>query len=120
MHICSWGVLLGVLTLSLPARGAERTTLVHESFDTDPKWEGQHNRLVPDPPPVTRQHFGWSETNHAGGKAKGEIGGRVQRSATPATYAMAIDPVTFNDRLHASGRFAVTQDDGASGVLFGW
>lgn len=91
-----------------------------EDFTNNPAWDALNNRLVPDPAPVTRQHFGWSDTNHAGGKSGGEIGGRVQRSATPATYAMPIKPRTLKEKLHASGRFAVTQDDGASGVLFGW
>jgi hypothetical protein len=114
-------IIVGCYVASVSVlRGADRPGVVHQSFDGDPKWEGRRNRLVPDPPPVTRQHFGWSDTNHAGGKGKGEIGGRVQRSATMATYAMPIKPVTLNDKLHASGRFAVTQDDGTSGVLFGW
>jgi hypothetical protein len=102
------------------AFAADQQKVSTQDFSSDPKWDALNNRLVPDPAPVTRQHFGWSATNHAGGKSKGEIGGRVQRSATPATYAMPSGPRTLKDKLHASGKFSVTQDDGGSGVLFGW
>jgi hypothetical protein len=68
---------------------------------------------VPDPPPVTRQDFGYSAARRA-------VGGRIQRSTTPASYAKAIEPKTLNDRLEASGRFAVTFDDNGANVLFGW
>jgi hypothetical protein len=90
-------------------------------FAVDPQWEGYRNRLVPDPPPRVKQDFGYSgNTRHAGGKSTGEIGGRAQRSTTPATYAKPIAPKTLNDRLHASGRFSVTSAEGGSGVLFGF
>jgi hypothetical protein len=98
----------------------EKRAVVRESFDKDPGWEGFNTRLVPEPAPVTRQHFGWRDANHAGGKARGEIGGRVQRSRTAAYYATPIKPRTLNEKLYASGRFAVTADDGTSGVLIGW
>jgi hypothetical protein len=74
-------------------------------------WDGFRNRLVPDPPPVTRQDFGWRE---------GCIGGWVQRSTTPAWYAKAIEPVTLEKPLSASGTFSVKRSEGGSGVLFGW
>jgi hypothetical protein len=91
-----------------------------ESFDADPQWEGFRNRLVPDPPQVTRQSFGYRRSQAAGGTGKGEIGGWIQRSTTPAWYGRAIDPVTLSNRLSAGGKFAVTRADGGSGVLFGW
>jgi hypothetical protein len=93
---------------------------VTQDFTSDPGWDALNNRQLTANLPVTKQHFGWRDTHHAGGKSKGEIGGRVQRSATPATYAMPIKPRTLKEKLRASGRFAVTADDGASGVLFGW
>lgn len=89
-------------------------------FASDPGWEGHRNRLVPDPAPVTRQDFGHRATNHARGKEPGEIGGWVQRSATPAFYGKVIPERTLNDRLRASGTFAVTRDRGSSGTMFGW
>lgn len=116
------GVVMFALLSCLvgPTRRAGDAGAVRTGFDADPGWDGHRNRLVPDPPPVTRQDFGWRDTNHAGGKERGEIGGRVQRSTTPASYAMPIAPRTLKDRLHASGRFAVTADDGGSGLMLGW
>jgi hypothetical protein len=89
-------------------------------FDTDRRWEGFRNRIVPDDLPDTRQDFGYQTTRRAGGKQPGEIGGRVQRSVTPAYYAKTIEPVTLNDKLSASGRFAVHDDESNTGTLFGW
>jgi hypothetical protein len=90
-------------------------------FSADPKWDAFRNRQVPDPAPRTRQDFGYRTTNRAGGKNAGEIGGRVQRSATPATYSFALPKqLTFNDRITASGRFSVTWDDGGNGVWLGF
>ena len=65
---------------------------VKEEFSTDPKWDALNNRQLPANLPVTRQHFGWRNTQHAGGTTKGEIGGRIQRSATLASYAMPKPP----------------------------
>ena len=89
-------------------------------FDADPHWDGHRNRLVPDNLPATRQDFGYRTTRKAGGKDPGEIGGRVQRSVTPAYYAKSIAPVTLEDKLTASGRFAVHDDESNTGTLFGW
>jgi hypothetical protein len=91
-----------------------------EAFDVDPQWEGYRNRLVPEPPPITRQSFGYRRSRHARGSREGEIGGWVQRSTTPAWYAKAIAPVTLSNRLSASGKFAVTRAEGGSAMLFGW
>ena len=87
-----------VLLLAIPATSAEL-------------WEGHRNRLVPNPPPLTRQDFGYCD---------GTIGGWVQRSTVPAWYAKVIEPVTFQKPLSASGKFAVKRSEGGSGVLFGW
>jgi len=74
----------------------------------------------PSPAPSTRQDFGHRASNRAGGKEPGEIGGRIQRSATPASYAKVIPERTLDARLTASGKFAVRSNDGGSGMLFGW
>jgi hypothetical protein len=113
-------VVLGMCGNISVSLAGEPANLRRADFSADPKWDGYGNRRVPDPAPVTRQHFGWRDTNYAGGKSKGEIGGRVQRSATLASYAMPISRRTLKDKLRASGRLAITQDDGSSGVLFGW
>lgn len=108
--------LLVSLALLSPAAGAERS----EAFRADPDWHGFRNRLVPSPPPRTRQDFGYRTTQRAKGERGGEIGGWVQRSVTPAWYAKVIAPKTLGDRLTASGKLAVTRAEGGSGVLFGW
>lgn len=92
----------------------------HADFGTDPRWEGYRNRLLPAPLPRTRQDFGYRSSNQARGEKSGEIGGYIQRSLTPASYAKPIPTRTLNDKLTASGRFAVTRDESNSGVLFGW
>src|SRR5439155_19249026 len=42
------------------------------------------------------------------------------RAARPAFYADKIEPKTLNDRLTASGSFALTKTTGGSGVFFGF
>jgi len=90
-----------------------------EDFSSDPRWESYRSRLLPNPLPVTRQDFGRRDTLHADG-TRGEIGGWIQRSLTPASFAKIIPMRTLNDRLAASGSIAVTRDDSSSGTLFGW
>ncbi len=104
---------------SSDSRAAE-PRLVKQDFAVDPAWDGFRNRLIADEPHFTRQDFGYRRTNFAGGKTPGEIGGFVQRSATPAWYAKAIEPRTLDDHLTASGKLAVREAQGSSGVLFGW
>src|SRR5262245_51884476 len=99
---------------------ADNPTLRDADFSSNPNWDAFRNRLLPNPPRITRQDFGWRNSQHANGKFGGEIGGWIQRSATPAYYAAEIPQKTLNDKLTASGRFSVTKDDGGSGVLFGW
>jgi hypothetical protein len=94
--------------------------LRRQDFSSDPKWEGFRNRLLPAEPRMTRQDFGHRNSNHAGGKESGEIGGRVQRSLTPAYYAKVIAEKTLNDTLTMSGRFCVREDESNTGTLLGW
>ena len=108
------------LLAALPGTRAEEPVLRTQDFRVDPGWEGFRNRLVTEPLPVTRQHFGYRETNLAKGATAGEIGGWVNRSLSPAWYAKRISDRTLSDRLSASGRFAVTRAEGSSGALFGW
>src|SRR5437773_7853186 len=119
-------VTLGLLGLALlialpPGRADDqpKTILKTEHFDRDPGWEGHYNRIVPKVVKTVHQGFGYSATNFAG-KEKGEIGGTIWRSATPAYYAVKIPPRTLSDKLTASGSFALTASSGSSGVFFGW
>ncbi|HEY1381897.1 MAG TPA: hypothetical protein VGF55_34170 [Gemmataceae bacterium] len=116
---------IGLLGLAVPvalAGGADdrpKTVLKTESFDADPGWEGHNNRIVPQRVPTVTQDFGYSPTNFAGTE-KGELGGHVTRASEPAFYADKIGPVTLDDRLSASGTFAVTKTTGGGGVFFGF
>lgn len=92
-----------------------------KSFDTDPGWDRHNNRVTVEKPNPVAQDFGYGQTNHAGGQAAGEIGGRVQRCTTPATYGKQFDkPRTLDRKLRYSGTFAVTQTMGSSSLYFGW
>src|SRR5262245_61142825 len=86
-----------------------------EAFTVDPPWQSYRSHLLPKTIPVIRQDFGL--TNFQGHRA---VGGWVQRSLTPAWFAKVIPSRTLTNKFYASGKFAVTNDDGGSGVLFGW
>jgi hypothetical protein len=114
--------LLVALAIGAGVGGAEdkpKTLLKSESFDKDPGWEGFNNRIVPKKVRIVTQDFGYSATNFAG-KEKGELGGIITRSATPSYYADKIAVKTLNDKLTASGAFAITSSASSTGVCFGW
>ena len=90
-----------------------------QSCDQDPAWDAFNNRIAPKEGKTVKQDFGYRETSFAG-KGKGEIGGTIWRCSTPASYADAIAPKTLNDKLSASGTFAITATAGSSGAFFGW
>lgn len=109
------------LLIAIAATSAEAQVLRSPALSTDPGWDGFRNRLLPEDRPVTRQDFGYSATNHAGGVNPGEIGGRVQRSLTPAKFAVVLPKeLSLDDHLLATGKLAITANHGASGVLIGW
>src|SRR5207244_2949378 len=93
-------VLVSQATAAEPEKNAERVLRQKtEQFDKDPAWDGQNNRVQVEKPNPVIQDFGYSPTNHAGGKAAGEIGGRIQRSTTSAFYGMRLEkPKTMNDK----------------------
>ena len=49
---------------------------------------------------------------------KGELGGRVTRAGKPAYYGEKIAVKTLDDKLSASGTFALTASGGSSGIFF--
>jgi hypothetical protein len=98
---------------------AQGPTLKTDAFDRDPEWDAVNNRIVPEKKLIVTQDFGYSETNIAGGD-EGEIGGRVQRSTKPAYYAAELKPVSLEDKLTASGTFAVVGSEGGAGLFFGF
>src|SRR5947209_2351738 len=89
-----------------------------EHFDSNPGWEGVNNRLMPESLPTITQDFGYSETGFAS-KTKGEIGGTLRRASVPAWYADKIAPKSLDDRLTASGTFAITKP-GSGNAFLGW
>jgi len=112
-------VLIGLVLLA-PTFGAADPAVKTAGFDQDPGWEGYNNHVVPDKKiPTVRQDFGYAATNFAG-KAAGEIGGSIQRCATPASYAAKVTPKTLDDAISASGSFAITATQPGAGVFFGF
>lgn len=113
-------LLAGLAILVMQAAGQTDSTLKSEHFDSDPGWEGYNNRVSPEKPFIVNQDFGYSPT-HFAGKEPGEMGGRIQRAGTLASYAAPLSPaVTLEDPLTASGSFAITSAKGTSGVFFGF
>src|SRR5215207_609912 len=115
MNRIAIAVLMTVCAGAVSVRAEVKT----ENFDDDPAWEAFRNRIPPKDGKTVKQDFGYRETNHAG-KAKGEIGGTIWRSATTASYATKITPKTLGEKLSASGTFAITATSGSSGAFFGW
>ena len=95
-------------------------SLKSESFDHDPGWEGYNNHVLPKRVQMVKQDFGYSLTSFAG-KSKGELGGSIQRSTKLAYYAAPLTPaVTLEEKLSASGSFAVTASAPSAGLFFGF
>jgi hypothetical protein len=115
--------LLALVLLAAPAPGRAdepaKPALKSESFDKDPGWEAHNNRIVPERVPTVTQDFGYSKTKFAG-KAAGEMGGHVTRASEPAFYADKIGPKTLDDKLSASGTFALTKTTAGGGIFFGF
>jgi hypothetical protein len=103
-------------TVCVHAQSAQ--SLKTETFDRDPGWEAVNNLMVPANADSVTQNFGYSATSFAS-KGKGEIGGTLWRAPRPAWYAQKISPKTLDDKLSASGTFAITSK-GSGGVCFGW
>jgi hypothetical protein len=114
-------VLLSVAGGSSFAWGEDqpKMALKTERFDRDPGWEGFNNHLAPAASPSVTQDFGFSNTSIAS-KAPGELGGRICRASEPAWYGAKIAPRTLDDKLSASGTFALTKSGASAGIFFGW
>ncbi len=113
MKLCL--VFLALTTICGLALAAERT----QSFDTDPNWESSNNRMPPGKTREVTQDFGYSATDFTG-KHGGEMGGLVTRASEPAYYADKIEKRTLDDKLSASGTFALTKTSGGGGIFFGF
>ncbi len=120
-HILSLFVLTFGFCVGLPAADQGAAGLKSESFDHDPGWEGFNNRVVPKRAVTVKQDFGYSGTTHFSGAGVGEMGGVVQRATRPAAYAAVLAPAkSLEDKLTASGTFAITGATGGAGLFFGF
>ena len=91
-----------------------------QDFSQDPKWDAFGNRITYRSKFVGGAHdFGFSPTNHAGGKA-GEVGGTFWRSGKYAYYADKVGPLSLDDRLEASGKVVLKSGAPDSDMFLGW
>jgi hypothetical protein len=95
-------------------------------FTKDPGWDGVGNRRSYETAEVRpRFDFGYSPTNHAGGKAAGELGGLVFRGDCRykerlAAYGDRLKPLTLEQPLRASGKVALRRGVSDSTTLLGF
>jgi hypothetical protein len=97
-----------------------------ETFDEDPEWDGRQNRTTY----LTRMvrpwfDFGYSDSNFAGGKSKGELGGCIFRgdcryAERIASYGDRVGPLKLDKPLKASGKVALRRGVSDSTTLFGF
>jgi len=94
-------------------------------FDQEPGWEGLNNEVTFLDCAVRPYHdFGYRRSARAGGEP-GEIGGIVWRieSMLPQNsliFGTPVSPLTFDDKVKASGKVAMTLGSADSGLLIGW
>src|SRR3954469_2031885 len=111
---------VALITVPKAAPGQANLVQVHEDFSRDPGWEWKNNRVVAEDPPMIKQDFGWSPTDHLG-TGRGEIGGTVWLSRTPAWYALPINrPLSFKDKFSFSCRIAFMPDGGNGAAYLGF
>jgi len=96
-----------------------------EDFGNDPHWEGIGNReQYPDPAQYGQNNFGFSQSNHAGGKA-GELGGRFfscnpDEDRFKASYGDRVGRLSFEHHLTARGKFVAKEFCVDSSFALGW
>jgi hypothetical protein len=97
-----------------------------EPFENDPRWEGRNNRGT-QASRIVRPwfDFGYSQTQHAGGQAKGELGGQIFRGDCReqdrmACYGDRVGPLSLQRPLKASGKTALVRGVSDSTSLFGF
>jgi WD40 repeat protein len=97
-----------------------------ETFDRDPHWDAFQNRRTYTTQIVRpRFDFGYSPTGHAGGLAKGEMGGLIFRGDGRYTNLMAfygdrLEELNLEKPLKASGKVALRRAVTDSDILFGF
>ena len=99
---------------------------VAHHFDTDPKWDARDNRRTYQTQNIRpRFDFGYSKSNFAGGKRKGEIGGLTFRGDCRfpdrlAFYGDRIGPLTLEKPIRAAGKVALKRGVTDSAAIFGF
>src|SRR5262249_14797648 len=99
---------------------------VRETFDRDPGWRGLRNQGTYISTNVRpRFNFGYSATQYAGGKARGEIGGLLFRGDQRypdrmAYYGDRLEPLTLEKPLVAFGKVVLRRGVTDSTILFGF
>lgn len=97
-----------------------------EDFSRDPQWDGRRNRASWQTTLVRPWFdFGFSDTNFAGGKNRGELGGQIFRGDCREPHRMAcygdpIGPLTLEQPIQASGRVTLRRAVSDSTALFGF
>jgi hypothetical protein len=97
-----------------------------EDFSRDPGWEGQGNRSTFRTANIRPLFdFGFSATQHAGGRGQGELGGLVFRGDCRyperlAAYGDRLGELTLAAPLRASGRVSLHRGVSDSTSLFGF
>jgi hypothetical protein len=97
-----------------------------EDFTNDPKWEASGNRRSYETRIVRpRFDFGFSPTQHAGGRAAGELGGLFFRGDCRyadriAAYGDRLDALTLAKPLRASGKVCLRRGVSDSTTLIGF
>jgi hypothetical protein len=97
-----------------------------DDFAQDPKWEGVGNRRKYETADVRpRFDFGFTRTNHAGGRAAGELGGLMFRGDCRykdklAAYGDRLKPLSLDNPLKASGKVALRRGVSDSTTLLGF
>ena len=92
-----------------------------ERFDREPGWDAKNNWTPQRKPVKVTQDFGYSRTNHAGGKSPGEVGGAIMRSSRSVSYLKPLGRMlTLDVPLRFSGQFVVKQTGGQTSLFFGF
>ena len=98
-----------------------------DTFNEDPKWDARGNRKTYE---SRNKRFHWDfgfspDTNFAGGKGKGELGGIMFRgdcraADTMAYYGDKVGPLTLDKPFKASGKLAMTRGVTDSSATIGF
>ena len=97
-----------------------------ETFVVDPHWDSRNNRATILSKAVRPWFdFGYSDTQFAGGKARGEFGGQIFRGdcrfpKRMACYGAPVGPLALDKPLVAFGRVAMIRGVTDSTTLFGF